>query len=119
MRASRLLSLLLLLQTRGRMTAQQLASELEVSVRTVYHDVEALGAAGAAWSCTQGRHLVPRSPLRRGDAHIPRRPDHRTDSLRLRIHRRARIRARRLLALLPGRVPPATAYRACGDPAIW
>jgi predicted DNA-binding transcriptional regulator YafY len=46
MRASRLISVLLLLQTRGRMTAQQLADTLEVSVRTIYRDIESLSSAG-------------------------------------------------------------------------
>ncbi|WP_433431573.1 helix-turn-helix transcriptional regulator [Nonomuraea sp. CA-141351] len=46
MRASRLVSILLLLQTRGRMTAQELADRLEVSVRTIYRDAESLHAAG-------------------------------------------------------------------------
>src|SRR5580704_12718649 len=46
MRASRLVSMLLLLQTRGRLTAQELADTLEVSVRTIYRDVLSLHAAG-------------------------------------------------------------------------
>ena len=46
MRADRLLSLLLLLQARGRITAQELAARLEVSERTVYRDISALGIAG-------------------------------------------------------------------------
>lgn len=46
MRASRLVSVLLLLQSRGGLTASQLAQELEVSVRTIYRDVEALSASG-------------------------------------------------------------------------
>jgi predicted DNA-binding transcriptional regulator YafY len=46
MRADRLLSILLLLQARGRVTAQALAKRLEVSERTIYRDLEALGSAG-------------------------------------------------------------------------
>jgi predicted DNA-binding transcriptional regulator YafY len=45
-RADRLLSLVLLLQARGSVTARSLAGELGVSVRTVYRDLAALGAAG-------------------------------------------------------------------------
>ena len=46
MRADRLVRLVLLLQARGQSTAQSLAGELEVSVRTIYRDLEALSAAG-------------------------------------------------------------------------
>jgi predicted DNA-binding transcriptional regulator YafY len=53
-RADRLLSLLATLQAHGKCTASQLASELEVSVRTVYRDIEALSAAGIPVWATGG-----------------------------------------------------------------
>ena len=46
MRADRLLSILMLLQARGRLTAGELARELEVSERTIYRDVDALSVSG-------------------------------------------------------------------------
>jgi predicted DNA-binding transcriptional regulator YafY len=46
MRADRLIAILLLLQETGRITAQALAEELEVSERTIYRDIDALGIAG-------------------------------------------------------------------------
>jgi predicted DNA-binding transcriptional regulator YafY len=54
MRATRLVSLLLLLQMRGQLTAQELASHFEVSIRTIHRDVESLVAAGVPVEAVRG-----------------------------------------------------------------
>src|SRR5436305_9403145 len=55
-RADRLVAILMLLQTRGQVTAAEVADELEVSERTARRDLDALGMAGLPIYSVQGRN---------------------------------------------------------------
>lgn len=54
MRADRLISMILLLQGRKRMTAKELSEELEVCIRTIYRDIDALSLAGIPVYAVEG-----------------------------------------------------------------
>lgn len=54
MRAGRLVNVMLLLQRRGRLTAAELAKELEVSERTILRDIDALSGSGVPVYATRG-----------------------------------------------------------------
>jgi predicted DNA-binding transcriptional regulator YafY len=118
MRASRLVGLLGLLQARGRMSARQLAVELEVSQRTILRDIEALGAAGiplyAVRGCSGGFELIEGF---RSDLPVTAFPRHRPppDTRARRARVRLSPRGRRLAALL-GR--PAGVRIRRGTPAV-
>ncbi|WP_152656589.1 YafY family protein [Oceanobacillus sp. CFH 90083] len=56
MRGDRLISILLMLQSHGQMTAKELAEKLEVSERTIYRDMEALSGAGIPVFADRGKN---------------------------------------------------------------
>ena len=56
MRAERLIAVLMLLKGRERVTAAEIARELEVSERTVFRDIEALSLSGVPVYAERGRH---------------------------------------------------------------
>jgi len=55
-RADRLVAILLMLQTRGQVTAAEVAAELEISERTARRDLDSLGVAGLPVYSMQGRN---------------------------------------------------------------
>lgn len=56
MRGDRLISILLMLQTQGRITAKELAEKLEVSERTIYRDMEVLSGSGIPVFADRGKN---------------------------------------------------------------
>jgi predicted DNA-binding transcriptional regulator YafY len=88
MRADRLLAIVMLLQHRGRVTATEIATELEVSTRTVLRDIEALSTSGVPVYTDRGR-----------GGGISLIPGYRTDLTGLTVHE-----AKALLSSGAGRV---------------
>lgn len=62
MQDSRWFRIVYILLDTGKCTASELAEKLEVSVRTIYRDLDALSAAGIPVYATQGKARVAGSP---------------------------------------------------------
>ena len=113
MRAGRLVALMLLLQRRGRLTAAEIADELEVSVRTVLRDLDELSGAGVPVYATRGpgggfQLLEGYQPELRGPAHW--QPSGRRPGRPRRAAVRITPEGRRLAAVL-GRLQPLRVRR--------
>ncbi|WP_445401748.1 helix-turn-helix transcriptional regulator [Streptomyces sp. LE64] len=131
MKFDRLLAILLLLQQRERVPATELARRLEVSVRTVYRDVESLSAAGVPVYAERGRYGGVRllsgfrtdvTGLTRDEARALFVLVERSAHSALGLDRALRSALRKIMAALPAPHRPAaelTSRRLLIDPGGW